>query len=81
MILCMVMCTKSVRSYVCATYMLNQPRHQMSSEMCSKTSNHVRKNFIALDSIVHIKTLNPKDIWVRKMHAQKSCETHDFGAW
>ena len=28
-----------------------------------------------------LKILNPKDIWVRKMHAQKSCEMHDFGAW
>ena len=47
----------------------------------SKTSNYVRNNFIALGSIVHIKILNPKDIWVCKMHAQKSCEMHDFGAW
>ena len=53
----------------------------MSSKMCSKTSNYVRSNFIALGSIVHIKILNPKDIWVHKMHAQKSCEMHDFGAW
>ena len=55
--------------------------HQTSSKMCSKTSNYVRNNFIALGSIVHIKILNPKGIWVPKMHAHKSCETHDFGAW
>ena len=53
----------------------------MSSKMCSKTSNYVRNNFIALGSIVRIKIVNPKDIWAHKMHAQKSCEMHVFGAW
>ena len=75
-----------IHIYMCVQHIFWTSRrrrsHQTSSKMCSKTSNYVRNNFIALGSIVHIKILNPKGIWVPKMHAHnKSCETHDFGAW
>ena len=49
---------------------------QLSTEMCSTTSNYVRINFIALGFIEHIKSYDLKDEWLTRLYAQKACAVH-----